>query len=108
MIYNGRGRKINNLGDVYKGRELINLNPNQSVDGHFKFNFSDIKKNFPYRIEIFWRIINIYDYEYEMLPYSYVLSELRYNYRETKPQESVWYFDPKVLKDINGRKRRTT
>jgi hypothetical protein len=72
--------------DLYSGSALWNLNPSQIVFGHFRLPILKEAKPFLYRVEIFWSIMDILDREHQMLPFSYMWSEL----------DGDWWFDPRV------------
>jgi hypothetical protein len=62
------------LDDLYEGRKLWNINPFFIINGNF--NLPIKKKEFnELRIQIFWSVIDIYEREHEMLPFSYVLRD---------------------------------
>lgn len=73
-------------GDLYSGSALWNLNPSQIVAGHFPLPVSKDAEPFLYRVEVFWRIVDVLDREHRMLPFSYVWSE----------PDRDWWFDPRV------------
>jgi len=84
--YHGVEQLALDIDDLYSGRALWNLNPSQIVLGHFPLPISEEVKPFLYRVEIFWSIVDILDREHQMLPFSYVWSEL----------QGDWWFDPRV------------
>ncbi len=75
------------LGDLYSGQALWNLNPAQVVAGHFSLPISADAAPFAFRIEVFWSVIDVLEREHEMLPFSYVWEDPARN----------WWFDPRVL-----------
>jgi hypothetical protein len=84
--YHGDEQLTLDRDDLYSGSALWNLNPSQIVLGHFPLPISKEAKPFLYRVEIFWSIVDILDREHQMLPFSYVWSEL----------QGDWWFDPRV------------
>jgi len=74
------------LGDLYSGIELWNLNPGQTVFGHFGLPITEESIPFMFRIEIFWSIIDVIGREHQMLPFSYVWND----------PNGDWWFDPRV------------
>jgi hypothetical protein len=74
------------LGDLYSGKALWNLNPNFIVHGHIGLPISPSAEPFLFRIEIFWSIIDVLEREHEMLPISYVWND---------PKKD-WWFDPRI------------
>lgn len=74
------------LGDLYSGIELWNLNPTHTTFGHFMLPISKEAEPFKYRVEVFWSIIDVLDREHQMLPFSYVWNK----------QKDDWWFDPRV------------
>ena len=87
--YYGDEQLALDIDDLYSGHALWNLNPSQIVLGHFPLPISEEVKPFLYRVEVFWSIVDILDREHQMLPFSYVWSELQGN----------WWFDPRVMHD---------
>lgn len=75
------------LGDLYSGGALWNLNPSQTVFGHFELPIKKEQEPFLVRVEIFWSIIDVLDRTHEMLPFSYVWSD----------PEGDWWYDPRVI-----------
>lgn len=78
-----------NRGDLYSGSALWNLNPSQRVMGHFQLPIVKEAEPFQYRVEMFWSIIDNFDREHQMLPFSYVWHDLA----------NDWWFDPRVIHD---------
>jgi len=85
--YHDNQRLKVDLGDLYSGIALWNLNPSQIVFGNFKLPISAETKPFLFRAEIFWSIVDVLDREHEMLPFSYVWSDLK----------GDWWFDPRTI-----------
>jgi hypothetical protein len=85
--YHNGQRMEADLGALYSGRALWNLNPTQLVAGHFFVPISEDAVPFHFRIEAHWSIVDVLEREHRMLPFSYVLSD----------PEKDWYFDPRVL-----------
>lgn len=75
------------LGDLYSGGALWNLNPSQTVFGHFELPIKKGQEPFLVRVEIFWSIIDVLDRTHEMLPFSYVWDD----------PEGDWWYDPRVI-----------
>ena len=75
------------LGGLYSGKELWNLNPSQLVAVHFRLPITADSNPFRFRVEIFWSIIDVLEREHQMLPFSYVWSD---------PNRDWWY-DPRVV-----------
>ena len=78
------------LGDLYSGHALWNLNPSFTVHGHFELPITPDSQPFHFRIEIFWSVVDILEREHEMLPFSYVWD---------RPTDD-WWFDPRTLYDV--------
>lgn len=74
------------LGDLYSGRQLWNLNPGQVVLGHFRLPIAKEDLN-ELRIEVHWKIVDVVAREHAMLPFSYVLTE----------ENSDFWYDPCVV-----------
>ena len=86
-IYHGETEVVGDLGDLYSGSALWNLNPSFGVAGHFPLqDFSD-DVPFYYRVEVFWSIVDILEREHRMLPVSWVWDDL----------EGDWWLDPRVV-----------
>ena len=84
------GEKIQaELGDLYSGKQLWNLNPSQIVFGHFNLPISLEVVPFLYRVDISWSIVDILDREHVMLPFGFVWDW----------PERDWWYDPRVLKE---------
>ncbi len=79
------------LGDLYGGAALWNLNPAQIITGHFDIPISGGMNPFDFRIEVFWSIVDILDREHQMLPCSYVWND----------PDGDWWFDPRVVHEEN-------
>lgn len=75
------------LGALYSGEDLWNLNPGQIVFGHFRLPIDAEDSVFHYRVEVFWSIVDVLNREHAMLPFSFVWSK----------KEGDWWFDPRVL-----------
>lgn len=75
------------MGELYTGYALWNLNPNFTVYGHFELPISNDVQPFHFRLEIFWSVIDVLKREHRMLPISYVWTEL----------DGDWWFDPRTL-----------
>jgi hypothetical protein len=84
--YNGQRLEVE-LGDLYSGEALWNLNPSQIVFGHFPLPMSADMQPFSFRVEAFWSIIDVLEREHMMLPFSYVWND---------PNQD-WWFDPRVI-----------
>ena len=85
--YHSEQRLEVDLGDLYSGRALWNLNPSQIVAGHFRLPVSKDATPFRYRAEVFWSIMDVLGREHKMLPFSYVWSD----------PDGDWWFDPRVM-----------
>ena len=86
--YNGEKIPVD-IGDLYSGRALWNLNPSQVVFGHFAFPISVDAIPFIYRVDIHWSIVDIVEREHAMLPFGYVWDR----------PEGDWWYDPRVLSE---------
>lgn len=99
--YQGSKRLQVDLGDLYSGIALWNLNPSHITFGHFELPISEETNPFLYRVEVFWSIIDILDREHQMLPFSYVWND----------PNSDWWFDPRVTNNesvgCQKKKRKT-
>jgi 5-methylcytosine-specific restriction endonuclease McrA len=84
--YNKKKMRVN-LNEIYSGKALWNLNPTQGVYGHFKLPIKKSKTPFNYRLEILWSIIDTFEREHQMLPFSYVWDN----------PEHDWWFDPRII-----------
>lgn len=84
--YQDEGKLNVILDDLYSGRALWNLNPGQTVFGHFGLPITRESKPFSFRLEIFCSIIDVLQREHQMLPFSYVWSD----------PEADWWFDPRI------------
>lgn len=73
------------LGDLYSGRALWNLNPHFTVHGHFSLPITPDAQPFHFRVELNWTVIDILEREHTMLPISYVWN---------RPDDD-WWFDPR-------------
>ena len=91
--YKGRKKLNVDLGPLYSGIALWNLNPSHTTFAHFELPISKEAKPFLYRVEVFWSIIDILDREHQMLPFSYVWTD----------PNSDWWFDPRVTHNESGR-----
>lgn len=78
-----------NLGDLYSGKALWNLNPSQIIFGHFNLSISAETKPFHFRVEVFWSIVDVLGREHQMLPFSYVWNN----------PDGDWWFDPRIIGD---------
>jgi hypothetical protein len=85
--YHSNQRIDSDIPDLYAGEALWNLNPAQTVFGHFKLPISEDSKPFHFRVEIFWNIIDTLDRQHKMLPFSYVWN---------RPEKN-WWFDPRII-----------
>jgi hypothetical protein len=85
--YHDNQRLNVDLGDLYSGIALGNLNPSQIVSGHFKLPISAETKPFLFRVEIFWSIVDVLAREHEMHPFSYVWGN----------PKGDWWFDPRTI-----------
>lgn len=85
--YQNSTRLETTLGDLYSGGALWNLNPSQTVFGHFALPIKRETTPFCFRVEIFWSIVDVLDRKHQMLPFSYVWNT---------PEEDWWY-DPRVI-----------
>lgn len=74
------------LGDLYTGIALWNLNPDFVVYGHFNLPITPDLIPFHFRVEVFWKVVDILGKEHDMLPFSYVW---------TDPNDD-WWFDPRT------------
>lgn len=77
------------LGDLYSGKALWNLNPGFSVHGHFEIPITPEFEPFHFRLEIFYSVIDKLEWEHKMLPFSVVWDN----------SEGDWWFDPRVKFD---------
>ena len=75
------------LGDLYCGKALWNLNPCQTIFGHFQLPISPKAEPFHFRVEVFWSIVDVLDREHQMLPFSYVWDN----------RDGDWWFDPRTI-----------
>lgn len=80
------------LGPLYSGDSLWNLNPGTRIDGHFELPVKWDLEPFEYRAELRWSIIDILEREHQLLPVSFVWSN---------PQQD-WWFDPMVIHSEEG------
>ena len=81
------GKIINDLegkDDYYGGGKVWRLNPGNGARGHFSIPKEVLLKNKQLKIEVRVKIIDIYDYEHELLPVEWVY--LR--------DQNNWYFEP--------------
>jgi hypothetical protein len=78
---------VENMGDLYSGEALWNLNPSFIVYGHFSLPIKPEVQPFHFRAEVFWSVIDVLEREHEMLSFSYVWTE---------PTRD-WWFDPRTL-----------
>lgn len=94
IVYSNEKMMINQPKGIYAGENLINLNPNGVLLGHFDLHMSNDPSIFPIRFEVYWSIIDIVGREHIMLPFSYVWS---------KVDRDDFYYDPRVIFDPYGK-----
>lgn len=75
----------NNIHKLYLGEIKWNLNPSTIVCGHFEFPIKESAQPFLYQIVINYSIIDCFEREHKMLPFSYVWDD---------PQKGDWWFHP--------------
>ncbi|MDD3580411.1 MAG: HNH endonuclease [Desulfobacca sp.] len=85
--YQGEKKIEFQLGDLYEGEALWNLNPSQIVYGHFGLPITRKSDPFMFRVEISWSIIDVLGREHQMLPFSYVWDNAI----------NDWWYDPRVI-----------
>lgn len=86
-IYEGGSKLDIDIGDLYMGKAIWNLNPGFSVNGHFTIPARKDLNPFEYRAQMQWSIIDILNREHHMLPASFVWDD----------PKNDWWFDPRVI-----------
>ncbi len=86
-IYEGESKLDINIGDIYMGKGIWNLNPGTIVFGHFTFSAKEDLDPFEYRVQLQWSIVDMLNREHPMLPTSFVWNDL----------EGDWWYDPRAL-----------